>query len=65
MLAGLRTRELTAFAAGLLSTASQPLRASADRGFVLAYRCGAVPDFHRVPFLISERAQSTSTGRSL
>ena len=25
-------------------------RASACRGFVLAYRCGAVPDSHRVPF---------------
>jgi hypothetical protein len=40
----------SAFAVLLLSTASQLKRASACRGFVLAYRCGAVPDSHRVPF---------------
>lgn len=41
---------ISAFAASLLSTASQLQRASACRGFVLAYRCGAVPESHRVPF---------------
>ena len=39
----------SAFAAFLLSTASQLQRASACRGFVPAYRCGAVPELHRVP----------------
>jgi hypothetical protein len=38
-----------AFAGFLLSATSQLQRARACRGFVLAYRYGAVPDSHRVP----------------
>jgi len=37
----------------LLAPASQPLRASALLAFVSAYRCGAVPDLHRIPFSAS------------
>jgi len=44
----------SACAAFLLSTASRLRRTSACRGIVLADRCGAAPDSHRVPFLFSE-----------
>lgn len=65
MLAGLRARERFGFRRFLLSTASRLNGASACRGFVLAHRCGAAPDLHRVPFFSSENTQRTSTGRSL
>jgi len=55
----------SACAALLLSTASRLRRASACRGIVLADRCGAAPDSHRVPFLLSEKTQRTSTDGSL
>src|SRR4051812_37769815 len=50
MLAGLRACEHFGFRRLPTSTASQLQRASACRGFVLAYRCGAVPESHQVPF---------------
>lgn len=50
MLIGLRACEHFGFRRLPTSTASQLQRASACRGFVLAYRCGAVPESHQVPF---------------
>lgn len=34
-----------------------------DAGFVLAYRCGAAPDFDRVPFSATERVPSSTNTR--
>lgn len=47
--AGLRTCGRGPWA-HLLGLASQVLRPSAVAPFVSAYRCGAVPDLHRIPF---------------
>lgn len=54
---------------GLTSTAALPtyspllpsLSASALSGFVLVYRCGAVPDFHRVPLNLSSCSGTSMT----
>ena len=53
-----RFSDLQAFEQNLLAAASQPiLRASAsDTAVVPAYRCGAVPDFHRIPLRLENQA---------
>ncbi len=55
---------ISAFAASLLSTASQLQRASACRGIVRSPLRGS-PELHRVPFYSLENTQRTNTGCSL
>ena len=44
------SRQVFGLAGYLLASASQPLGQYLDEAFVPAYRCGAVPDSHRIPF---------------
>ena len=61
--AGLRTRERDA-ERRLLLAASQPEPVLTAR-FVLTYRCGAVPDSHRVPFHLSTRPGTANEGQHI
>jgi hypothetical protein len=52
---------LSADAVFLLSTASQPSGPVRFVGIVPAYRCGAAPEFHRIPLLFWIFLQNTDT----
>jgi len=64
----LSMRQVFGLASLVLPTvhASQPVKVSAVVEVILAYRCGAVPVFHRVPFSANiENALEVSTSMDM